>query len=262
MVKIVCSGSGSEDSVESMKLHRQIDLRNRRRVLVAGDVHGDFDLLASELAEMGWDPAQDELVLLGDLVDRGPDSMRAMDWIDTLRVLGNHEEIALLIARREIEDEEWVRRIGAGWIWDMDRSQAREVAARLNHAPVALTLTTPAGRRIGICHADCPSEWDWVSSTLEGEENGERREMVRKCLWSRDHGLEIMEAHHEGRPQESPSGKMTGVDHVFHGHTITGRPFIHGDRSWIDTGSAMTGRLTVVDADRWLDYDDMHRIYE
>lgn len=245
-----------------MRLHREIDLRDRRRVLAAGDVHGDFDLLEARLTEMAWDPLQDQLILLGDIVDRGPDSLRALEWVDTLRVLGNHEEVVALVAQREIDDEEWVREFGAGWIWDMDRAQARDVARRLNEAPVALSVVTPVGRRIGICHADCPSDWNWVVTTLEGEEGATRREMVRKCLWSRDQGLEIVNAHYEGRSHESPSGIMSGIDHVFHGHTAMWRPFIHGDRSWIDTGGAMTGRLTVVDVDRWLDDEHLHRMYQ
>lgn len=243
-----------------MGLHKEIDLRSRRRVLAAGDVHGDFDLLEAKLRDLSFDPEQDELVLLGDLVDRGPDSMRAMDWLGTTRVRGNHEEIAALVASREC-DEEYARDCGAGWIWDMDRAEARDVAAKLNDAPVALTLLTPGGRRIGIVHADCPADWNWVTGVLDGPDGSQRRAMVNLCLWSRDQGLEIVQAFHEKRPSTAPTGVMTGIDHVFHGHTIMWKPFIHGDRSWIDTGGAMTGRLTVVDVDHWLDLEDMHRFY-
>jgi serine/threonine protein phosphatase 1 len=249
---------------DAMGLHRKIDLGARRRILACGDVHADFDLFEAKLREMQWDPQQDALVLLGDLVDRGPDPMRALDWISregVLRIRGNHEEIARLVADRDC-DEEWARKCGADWIWDMDRGEAREVADRLMDAPVAITAATPVGRDVGFVHADCPSDWSWVVETLTGPPSRRRDDMVGLCTWSRDHGLKIVEAFAGNGGRGAPSGKVTGIDHLFHGHTIFHRPFIHGDRSWLDTGAYATGRLTMIDVDRWLDDDDKHRIFQ
>lgn len=248
----------------TMGLHEEIDMSARRRVLACGDIHGDFDVFEAKLAELKWDPEEDGLILLGDLVDRGPDPMRALEWIrrkGIRRTLGNHEEIALLVALREC-DEAWARKCGAGWIWDMDRGLAREVAARLMDAPVALSVRTPVGRDVGFVHADCPSDWSWVTRTLAGPSSRERDDMIGLCMWSRDHGLKIVESFAENQGIGAPTGKVTGADHLFHGHTIFHRPFMHGDRSWLDTGAYATGLLTMIDVDRWIDDEDKHRIFQ
>jgi len=75
------------------------------RVYAIGDVHGRLDLLDDLLARIEEDAAGAayELVLLGDLVDRGPDSAGVVERVRSLadgpiptRVLiGNHEEIFL-----------------------------------------------------------------------------------------------------------------------------------------------------------------------
>ncbi|MDG2155284.1 MAG: metallophosphoesterase [Gammaproteobacteria bacterium] len=70
---------------------------------VIGDVHGELEGLENLLAKLGYDnegshPAGRHLVFVGDLVDRGPDSVgvlsRVMKWVNSgmaQAVLGNHE---------------------------------------------------------------------------------------------------------------------------------------------------------------------------
>ncbi len=41
---------------------------------VCGDVHGCYDKLQEALDEIGFDPTKDRLFIVGDLVDRGPQS--------------------------------------------------------------------------------------------------------------------------------------------------------------------------------------------
>src|SRR5215207_5469073 len=77
------------------------------RVYAIGDVHGRLDLFEQLVAAIDADdeargPAETTVVLLGDLVDRGPDSSgvidAAMAWGMRRRVrllAGNHEEMFL-----------------------------------------------------------------------------------------------------------------------------------------------------------------------
>lgn len=68
-----------------------------------GDVQGCDDALARLLAEIAFSPSRDQLVLLGDLVNRGPDSagvlrrVRALDGAVQC-VLGNHDLHLLAVA--------------------------------------------------------------------------------------------------------------------------------------------------------------------
>ena len=68
------------------------------RFLVFGDIHGEWDKLESLLAQVQPDDEQDEIVFLGDYVDRGPEPKRVLDYImglprsNNIHMLqGNHE---------------------------------------------------------------------------------------------------------------------------------------------------------------------------
>ena len=85
-------------------------IEGARRVVAFADVHGAYDELVALLGSLGivdrslrWSGADTQLVSLGDLVDRGPDSRRVLDLLMRLEgeardaggavhvLLGNHE---------------------------------------------------------------------------------------------------------------------------------------------------------------------------
>lgn len=85
------------------------------RTLAIGDIHGchvAFDNLIAKLA-----PASDDtIIVLGDVVDRGPGSRQVIERLLELRkqcrlilVLGNHEEMMLSALMRSEGAEEWLR---------------------------------------------------------------------------------------------------------------------------------------------------------
>jgi bis(5'-nucleosyl)-tetraphosphatase (symmetrical) len=65
-----------------------------KRTIFVGDVHGCIDEFNELLKKLQYDPKTDRLILLGDLVDRGPDTLavlqRAID-LNLECVMGNHE---------------------------------------------------------------------------------------------------------------------------------------------------------------------------
>jgi serine/threonine protein phosphatase 1 len=86
-----------------------------QRVYAIGDIHGRLDLF-EELVELiecddaARGPAETTIVLLGDLIDRGPDSAGVIDAVIALNarrslqvIAGNHEEMLLAsFERREV----------------------------------------------------------------------------------------------------------------------------------------------------------------
>jgi hypothetical protein len=85
------------------------------RIVAIGDVHGAYDRLVEILRTTGllderlrWAGGRAHLVQLGDVVDRGPDSRKALDLLDRLQdearraggaahlLLGNHEVMRML----------------------------------------------------------------------------------------------------------------------------------------------------------------------
>ncbi|HEY2985505.1 MAG TPA: metallophosphoesterase, partial [Jatrophihabitantaceae bacterium] len=72
-----------------------------RRTLAISDIHGERERFERLLDEVRYDPAADDLILLGDYVDRGPDARGVVDLVIGLRdegatvLMGNHEQMML-----------------------------------------------------------------------------------------------------------------------------------------------------------------------
>jgi len=94
-----------------------LNRRDPLATLAIGDIHGNLsaldDLLAKVVPELTPD---DELVFLGDYIDRGPESRRCIDRILTLRdeatfsvvtLMGNHED-GMLKTRKDPTRHAWI----------------------------------------------------------------------------------------------------------------------------------------------------------
>ncbi len=96
------------------------------RVVAVGDVHGDHDQFTAVLRSAGvidaqgkWSGGKTHLVQTGDLLDRGPDSRKAMDLLMRLEgeaqaaggavhaLIGNHEAMNLYGDLRYVSDGEY-----------------------------------------------------------------------------------------------------------------------------------------------------------
>lgn len=65
-----------------------------KRTIFVGDVHGCIDEFDELLKKLSYDPKNDRLILLGDLIDRGPDSVAVVRKAREMNlecVMGNHE---------------------------------------------------------------------------------------------------------------------------------------------------------------------------
>jgi serine/threonine protein phosphatase 1 len=98
------------------------DVRNlllMSRVIAIGDIHGCAAALAA-LVEGLAPEAEDVVVMLGDAIDRGPDSRNVLDQLLDLRdrcqlacILGNHEQMLLEALEGAIPIHEWLIHGGA-----------------------------------------------------------------------------------------------------------------------------------------------------
>jgi serine/threonine protein phosphatase 1 len=127
------------------------------RDFVVGDIHGCFRRLSAELDRLGFNQYADRLFSVGDLVDRGPESAAALDWLAQPwfhAVRGNHEQMALDYLAGKLDPDDYVHD-GGGCFTDLGVPERERIAAHFAALPFALEIATPTGR-IGIVHGDCP----------------------------------------------------------------------------------------------------------
>ncbi|MFC4618693.1 metallophosphoesterase family protein [Camelliibacillus cellulosilyticus] len=70
-----------------------------KRILVMSDIHGEYEKFEKLLKETAYNPSEDQLILLGDYVDRGPDARAVVEKVKELKaqgaiaLKGNHEDM-------------------------------------------------------------------------------------------------------------------------------------------------------------------------
>jgi serine/threonine protein phosphatase 1 len=226
-----------------------------QRAYAIGDIHGCLDLLDDLLKQIGADDAargdaQTQLVFLGDLVDRGPDSAGVVERLIDLAeqrgharfIIGNHEEIFLRALAGDLEALRLFVRIGGRETIlsygvserDYERTDYEELLELVRaHVPQ---------RHIDFMEAfeDRVEIGDYVF-VHAGLRPGVPIEEQRRAdmRWIRSSFLDT----------DWEFGKL-----VVHGHSISDAVVERPNRLGIDTGAFATGRLTALGlegADRW-----------
>ncbi|MEE9420113.1 MAG: metallophosphoesterase family protein [Desulfatiglandaceae bacterium] len=73
------------------------------RVFIVGDIHGCLGMLERLMEKVSWQPERDQLIFLGDYIDRGGNSKGVVDYLVELKrsspnvqfIIGNHEVMLL-----------------------------------------------------------------------------------------------------------------------------------------------------------------------
>jgi serine/threonine protein phosphatase 1 len=226
-----------------------------QRVYAIGDVHGCLHALDALLAEIAHDnaarsPAQSTLILLGDLVDRGPDSAGVIERAMTLGapfdavhvIAGNHEEIFL----ESLAGEEQALRLfahvggretafsyGIGE-HEYERSGYAELQALLDtHVPAAHVAFLQSLEEMVVI-----GDYAFVHAGVRPGRPLEQQSPA-DLRWIRGRFLDSTRDH----------GKV-----IIHGHSVSEAIEERANRIGIDTGAFATGRLSAIGlegAERW-----------
>lgn len=220
-----------------------------------GDIHGRLDLLDRLLDDIAADDARrgaaaTQIVFLGDLIDRGPDSAGVVERLLSFSkgslpskfLMGNHEEVFLRVLAGDIRAMRFLLRIGGRATVMSYGFDAREFAALDFDA-----LTARLIERVPAEHVA------FLSSFKEMIELGDylfvhagirpgidlAAQKAADLRWIRDDFLDCRDDH----------GKL-----IVHGHSITDQVDVRANRIGIDTGAFESGRLTAIGlegGERW-----------
>ena len=212
------------------------------RDFVVGDIHGMFPHLRALLGQLDFDSVRDRLFSVGDLVDRGPESVTAIEWLDYPwfhSVRGNHEQFVLDSDDPELL-EVWLKYNGGSWWVEITDEVREQTKARFAELPLAIEVETAVGT-IGIVHADVPPmiTWDHFAELLMFGD----RDALFYAMWSRNRI--------QGGCSNSPvQGR---VARVYCGHTPIRDVTNFGNVHFIDTGAVYSlegyadARLSIIE---------------
>lgn len=215
-----------------------------RRLLAMGDIHGQFDKMQNVLSQADYDPFQDKLVLLGDYVDRGPQSGRVLQEVIRLvaggavALYGNHEDMMLRALRNRhkgrlssVHLEQWFANGGEATLGGY-RDDGELLDAHLRFME-----TLPRWHResdILFVHAG-------IRPGLSLEQQAEN-----DLIWIREPYI----LGYRG-PQDIVSGhtptQYLGRYELFPDLADTSKPVIREHKIFLDTGAAWGGPLTIME---------------
>lgn len=212
------------------------------RDFVVGDIHGCFDQLEDALKSYGFDPQRDRCFAVGDLVDRGPNSLAVLDYLAQPwfhACLGNHEDMVLHCSLEITRERYWFEANGGEWWMALDAPRRKQIHAAFEKLPLAMEVTTAHGK-VGIVHADVPPRLSWPDF-LKLLQRGDI-DCRQEALWGRRRA--------KGKVRHG----VSGIDRVVSGHSVTPDLKIHViENYWlIDTGAFLNeinSQLTVLPLD-------------
>ncbi len=131
-------------------------------VYAIGDVQGCYKQLRLLLDEIGFKPDKDKLWFAGDLVNRGPDSLKVLRFVKGLgagaiTVLGNHD-LHLLALSEHVDKHKDPRHTLDQILTARDRE---ELLHWLRHRPL---IHHSKKYNFSIIHAGLPPQWDLATA--------------------------------------------------------------------------------------------------
>ncbi len=212
------------------------------RDFVVGDIHGCFSLFEALLKSVKFQPEADRVFSVGDLIDRGDESTRVLEFIRQPwfhSIMGNHERMLLDSKTDPMTLHNWVQYNGGDWWEEVDFAQQVEIKLEISKLPLAFEVVTAQGR-VGIVHAEVPESVPWKTFIQSLHEDSKARE---HALWSRKRYQKLTVS-----GETSP---VEGIDLVVCGHTPLSRPILTANIHYIDTGAVFymepgMGNLTLL----------------
>ena len=216
-----------------------------QRVYAVGDIHGRLDLFTALIAAVDADdallsPADTTVILLGDLVDRGPDSAgviaaaRAWQAQRKVRIItGNHEEMFLGSFTKLDVLRHFLRHGGRETILSYGIGKDEYTRASLEEVQAIMNRTVPDADRDylnGFEDSIQIGDYAFVHAGI-APDIALDEQRPSDLRWIREPFLS-----HKGN-----HGKC-----VVHGHTIAQQVEWRSNRIGIDTGAYMYGTLTAL----------------
>lgn len=218
---------------------RELYIGKEDRVFFVGDIHGEITKLNDKLDEIGFDKELDTLISVGDLIDRGEDSLSCLSLIEEpwfYCVRGNHEQLMVesIINQCENHISCWIQNGGA-WYFNLnqeDRMYANDLVKRINSEVPYVIELHHKDKKVVVCHADYPENQYTGNITQEN---------LYPIIWNRGRISTYQKT--------GIIDSIKGADMFVFGHTPLRKPLIVENCAYLDTGAVFNKELTVLSFD-------------
>jgi len=205
---------------------------------VVGDIHGCYYALERLLRHVGFHHATDRVFSVGDLVDRGPQSLEVLSLLKRswfFSCLGNHEESLT----QHLQNPFDVPPVDPKWLLKECRSiTERQVFAgrflnTLKNLPLVIRVGEPkSAESFFVAHAEILDSRKSVSEKMIADNIFSSPEKTHKrIVWGRS----LYAAYTAGR--EVKRAHTPDLPFIFCGHTITSSPLLLARQVYLDGGA-------------------------
>ena len=232
-------------------VHRTIALDENKRHFVFGDIHGRFITFEHLLEVIDYDPATDVIYSVGDMIDRGPNSVSVVEFFQRPHchaILGNHEQMVLNL-------KDWRS------VWTDPCNGGPATMASLKRRSYELDWLVRACANLPVCldvgddtqssafrliHAESPLEWS-EEDLLRYLASSTRNEAAEgRLTWGRENIESVMDSiAASGGFDDMAVAQHRSPRTVFCGHTPVTDVVTAFNMNWIDTAAG--GMMTCMD---------------
>ena len=257
-------------------LHQRLPSNTAGRDFIVGDMHGCHDLFQVELEKVSFDASRDRVISVGDLVDRGPNSMACLrllrePWFHAVR--GNHEIMLLdyayagLKSSPLLQNDDLFLSNGGGWVQRLDETEQTELRYELLPRVSALPFVISVGEgsdRYHVVHSELMTGDPELSARFFAKMSIQAKQVADRILTDTDldtcpeevlssmldamvWGRRVFKAAKPGQAQavESPAGRLLmsrqpwhpGLSLVYAGHTPAYQLRLHASHFFLDRGA-------------------------
>lgn len=239
---------------------RNLPANHRGKDYVVGDLHGCLDLLLRLLEEVKFDQSRDRLFSVGDLIDRGPNSLvclhlLAEPWFHAVQ--GNHENMLLnfflpYLQQKQIDNLDEIDRngfleYGGEWVKRYFLARRKCMTPQFDYGlllalKLPLMLVVGEGEdRFHVIHAELvkprehnSNEWIWLDSDIDQwlDQKAIPNPVEERLCWSR---TLMFEAERQALPAVKP-----WLSPTFCGHTPCIEPRQVLSHICLDTGAFLS----------------------
>jgi serine/threonine protein phosphatase 1 len=211
------------------------------RIMVVGDIHGCLGKLQEMMKRLEPAPGRDQLVFLGDYIDRGENSRGVVDYLlglrekhpDTIFLVGNHEKMFVDFLGG-VEQALFIHNGGGSTIRSyMGSMENPRLVMHRGLDTLVLEQMVPAGHREFLRNLQLYYETPEFIMVHAGLRNGVplEKQTADDLVWIREEFIY----------SELDFGKR-----VIFGHTPFVRPLVLPNKIGIDTGAVYGNALTCI----------------